>query len=85
MLALYKVPTGAKQTHDLVKDKQMQNTVNMTQVFNSMDTRFAEAKATIARYTAEQVAEASRVALIYNRCAVTSLKHLEDVARILTK
>ena len=63
----------------------MQNTVNMRQVFNSMDTRFAEAKATIAQYTAEQVAEASKVALIYNRCHVTSLKHLEDVARILTK
>ena len=63
----------------------MQNTVNMFQVFNSMDTRFAEAKATIAQYTAEQVAEASRVALIYNRCHVTSLKHLEEVARILTK
>ena len=60
-------------------------TINMFQVFNSLDARFATAKETIARYTAEEVAEASRVALIYNRCDVTSLKHLEDVARILSK
>ena len=63
----------------------MTNTVNMFQVFNTLDARFATAKAIIARYTAEEVAEASREALLGNRCAPTSLKHLEEVARILSK
>lgn len=63
----------------------MQDTVNMVAVFNSMDTRKAQADAVIAQYTSEQVAEASRVAHLYDRCAVTSLKHKEDIVGILTR
>lgn len=63
----------------------MNNTVNMNAVFNSLDTRKAQAEAVIAQYTSEQVAEASRVAHLYDRCAVTSLKHKEDIVGILTR
>lgn len=62
----------------------MNNTFNMIQVFNSLDTRKAQAEAVIAQYTSEQVAEASRIAHLYNRCDVTSLKHKEDIVAILT-
>lgn len=62
----------------------MNNTVNMNAVFNSLDTRKAQAEAVIAQYTSEQVAEASRIAHLYNRCDVTSLKHKEDIVAILT-
>lgn len=63
----------------------MQDTVNMVQVFSSMDKRKAEAEAVIAKYTSEQVTEASRIAHLYDRCAVTSLKHKEDIVSILTR
>lgn len=63
----------------------MQDTVNMVAVFNSMDTRKAQADSVIAQYTSEQVAEASRIAHLYDRCAVTSLKHKEDIVGILTR
>jgi len=63
----------------------MNDTVNMIEVFNSMDKRKVEAEAVIAQYTNEQVAEASRVALLYSRCNVTSLHHKEAVAGILTR
>ena len=63
----------------------MNNTVNMSSVFNSLDTRKDQADAVIAQYTSEQVAEASRIALLYDRCAVTSLKHKEDIVEILTR
>lgn len=63
----------------------MNNTVNMIAVFNSMDARKGTAEAVIARYTSEQVAEASRIAHLYDRCDVTSLKHKEDTVRILTR
>ena len=63
----------------------MQDTVNMIAVFNSMDNRKAEAEAVIAQHTSEQVAEASRVALLYSRCDVTSLKHKKDIVGILTR
>ena len=62
----------------------MENTVNMRAVFNSLDTRKAKAEAIIAAYTPEQVAEASRVASIYDRCDVTSLKHKESIVYILS-
>jgi hypothetical protein len=62
----------------------MENTVNMRAVFNSLDTRKAKAEAIIATYTPEQVAEASRVASIYDRCDVTSLKHKEAIVYILS-
>lgn len=63
----------------------MNSTVNMIAVFNSIDTRKATAEAVIAEYTSEQVAEASRIAHLYDRCDVTSLKHKEDTVRILTR
>lgn len=63
----------------------MNNTVNMNAVFNSLDTRKDQADAVIAQYTSEQVAEASRIAHLYDRCAVTSLKHKEDIVEILTR
>ena len=63
----------------------MQDTVNMIQVFSSMDKRKAQAEAVIAQYTSEQVAEASRIAHLYDRCDVSSLKHKEDTVRILTR
>lgn len=63
----------------------MQNTINMNQVFSSLDKRKAEAEAVIAQHTPEAVAQASRIALIYNRCDVTSLKHKEDIAYYLTR
>lgn len=63
----------------------MQDTVNMTAVFNSMDKRKAQAEAVIAQYTSEQVAEASRIAHLYDRCDATSLKHKEDIVGILTR
>jgi len=62
----------------------MENTVNMRAVFNSLDTRKANAEAIIATFTPEQVAEASRIASIYDRCDVTSLKHKESIVSILT-
>lgn len=63
----------------------MTNTVNMSQVFNTIDAKRAAAEATIARYTVAQVAEASRVALIYDRCDTTSAKHKIDTARFLVE
>ena len=63
----------------------MNNTVNMFEVFNSMDKRKAQAEAVISQHTSEQVAEASRIAHLYDRCAVTSLKHKEDIVEILTR
>ena len=63
----------------------MQDTVNMTQVFSSMDKRKAQAEAVIAQYTSEQVAEASRIAHLYDRCDASSLKHKEDTVRILAR
>ena len=62
----------------------MQNTVNMRAVFNSLDTRKAKAEAVIATYTPEQVAEASRIASLYDRCDVTSLKHKEAIVFVLS-
>ena len=62
----------------------MENTINMTAVFNSLDTRKAKAEAVMAAYTPEQVAEASRIASLYDRCAATSLKHKEAIASILS-
>ena len=61
----------------------MNNTINMTEVFNSIDTRKAQALATIAKYSADDRAEASRVASLYDNCAKTSIKHLCDTADIL--
>jgi hypothetical protein len=66
-------------THKL----EQKMTVNVNEVFDSLDQRRAAALATIAKYTPEQAAEASRVALMYDRCAVTSIKHAEDTARQL--
>ena len=62
----------------------MQNVVNMRAVFNSLDTRKAKAEAVLAAYTPEQVAEASRIASLYDRCNVTSLKHKEAIVSILS-
>jgi hypothetical protein len=63
----------------------MQDTVNMVAVFNSMDKRKAQAEAVIAQYTEEQVAEASRIALLYSHSPVTSLHHKEGIVSILTR
>ncbi len=63
----------------------MQDTVNMIEVFNSMDKRRAQAEAVIAQYTEEQVAEASRIALLYSHSPVTSLHHREGIVSILTR
>lgn len=58
-------------------------TININEVFDTLDARRAAAQAVIAQYTAEQVAEASRVALLYDRCETTSVKHAVDTARQL--
>ena len=63
----------------------MKDIVNMFEVFNSMDKRKAQAEAVISQHTSEQVAEASRIALLYSHCAVTSLKHKEDIVGILKR
>lgn len=63
----------------------MTNLINMREVFADCDARKAAAEATIAKYTPEQVAEASRIAQCYDRCDKTSIKHLTAVARILTE
>ena len=61
----------------------MTDIINMTAVFNSLDSRKAEAQATIAKYSAADQAEASRIASVYDNCAKDSVKHLCDTARIL--
>ena len=61
----------------------MNHTVNMNEVFNSIDARKAQALATIAKYSPDDQAEASRVASLYDNCAKTSVKHLCDTASIL--
>jgi hypothetical protein len=63
----------------------MQDTVNMIEVFNSMDKRRAHAEAVIAQCTEAQVAEASRIALLYSHSPVTSLHHREGIVNILTR
>ncbi len=63
----------------------MQSNVNINEVFTSLDARKAEALATIAKYGEADRAEASRVALIYDRCDQTSIKHLEDTAKFLKR
>jgi len=63
----------------------MQNTVNIVEVFSGLDARKAEALATIAKYSEADRAEASRIALIYDRCDQTSIKHLSDTARLLKR
>jgi hypothetical protein len=63
----------------------MENTINITEVFAGLDARKAEALATIAKYSEADRAEASRVALIYDRCDKTSIKHLSDTARLLKR
>jgi len=63
----------------------MQNTVNIAEVFAGLDARKAEALATIAKYSEADRAKASRVALIYDRCDQTSIKHLSDTARLLKR
>lgn len=57
--------------------------IDTNEIFASLDARRAAAQATIAQYSAAQAAEASRVALLYDRCALTSIKHAEDTARQL--
>lgn len=63
----------------------MSNFINMREVFADCDARKAAAEATITQYTPEQVAEASRIGQCYDRCDKTSIKHLTNVARILTE
>ena len=58
-------------------------TININEVFNALDARRVAAQAIVAQYTPAQVAEARRVALLYDRCATTSVKHAEDTARQL--
>lgn len=60
------------------------NTINMNEVFSTLDTRKAQAESIIAKHTPAQVAEASRIASLYDRCDPSSLKHKEDIAAILT-
>jgi len=62
----------------------MSNLINMTAVFESLDQRKADALKTISSYSEADRAEASRVALIYDRCPVDSIKHLCDVAERLS-
>jgi hypothetical protein len=57
--------------------------IDTKEIFASLDARRAAAEATIAQYTPEQAAEASRVARLYDRCDPTSIKHAEDTARQL--
>lgn len=61
----------------------MTDIINMTAVFSSLDSRKAEAQATIAKYSAADQAEASRIASVYDNCAKDSVKHLCDTAALL--
>lgn len=61
----------------------MTDIINMTAVISSLDSRKAEAQATIAKYSAADQAEASRIASVYDNCAKDSVKHLCDTAAIL--
>ena len=61
----------------------MNHTVNMSEVFNCIDARKVQALATIAKYNADDRAEASRIASLYDNCDKTSVKHLCDTASIL--
>lgn len=54
--------------------------INTAAVFSFLEERRAKAEVILRDYSAEEQAEASRVALIYDRCALTSIKHLEDTA-----
>jgi hypothetical protein len=55
--------------------------INMNTVFASLDARKAEAEAFISMFSAEQIAEASRIASIYH--ATGSIKHKEAVVQNL--
>jgi len=61
----------------------MTDSINMTAVFNSLDSRKAQAQATIDKYSAADRIEASRIASVYDNCDKTSVKHLCDTAAIL--
>lgn len=61
----------------------MSDFINMTAVFDSLDSCKAEAQATIFKYSAADRAEASRIASLYDNCAKDSVKHLLDTAAIL--
>lgn len=55
--------------------------INTISLFQELDERRERAEVTLRGYSVEERAEASRVALIHDRCAVSSVKHLEDTAR----
>lgn len=61
----------------------MQNTINMIEIFSSLDKRKAEADSFIAMFPCQQVQEASRIASIYDNCDKSSLKHKEAIVKIL--
>lgn len=55
--------------------------INMNTVFASLDARKAEAESFISMFSAEQVAEASRVSSLYH--AAGSIKHKEAIVKQL--
>jgi hypothetical protein len=55
--------------------------INMNTVFASLDARKAEAEEFISMFSAEQVAEASRIASLY--ASAGSIKHKEAVVKAL--
>lgn len=61
----------------------MTDIINMTAIFDSLDRRKVEAQTTIAKYTAADQVDASRIASVYDNCAKDSVKHLCDTAAIL--
>lgn len=55
--------------------------INMNTVFASLDARKTEADSFISMFSAEQVAEASRIASLY--AVVGSIKHKEAMVKAL--
>lgn len=61
----------------------MNHTINVHEVFATLDNRKSDALATIAKYSEADQKDASRIAQVYDRCDATSIRHLVNTARIL--
>jgi hypothetical protein len=76
--ALGIVPSGAFKNH---ARKSKMSYINMSSVFASLDARKAAAEAFISQFSAEQVAEAARIASLY--AIAGSIKHKEAIVQAL--
>ena len=61
----------------------MTHTVNIREVFATLDNRKSDALVTIAKYSEADQIEAARIAQVYDRCDKTSIRHLVNTACIL--